>query len=106
MSNKAKPGSDQWLKEHHIRRDVWDNRPYVRYSPENLGPVREEYLGLTEGQRPFATMIANGGRNPFRKTHPETQDGGFLIMRHAPPGLEQFGKVYAEMRPDFAVATA
>ncbi|PWU23558.1 MAG: hypothetical protein C5B48_08425 [Candidatus Rokuibacteriota bacterium] len=100
------PGSRVWLDDHGISQEVWDARPYVRYGPGNLEPVRQEYAGLpTESQRRFATMIANGGRNPWRDAHPESRDGGFLIMRHPPPGLA-LPKVYAEMRPDNAIATA
>jgi hypothetical protein len=99
------PGSDAWLANHGILREVWAARPYVRYSPDDLEPVRAEYGDLVRGQRRFASMIANGGRNPYRDQHPETQAGGFLIMRHPPPGMD-LPKVYAEMRPDNPVATA
>jgi hypothetical protein len=108
------PGSEQWLNEHGILSEVWNARPYVRYSPDNLGPVYDEYAELEDDQRKFAVKVATGGAEPYRrdnlakypKGHPERVDaGGFLIMRHAPPGLERFGPVYAELRPDNAVAT-
>lgn len=103
---KACPGSDEFLAEHGISREVWEARPYVFYDPDSLAPVRAEYERLSDGQRRFAAMIANGGRNPRRTEHPECRLGGYLIMRHVPPGLESFDKVYAEIRPDVAVATS
>lgn len=128
---KSGPGSDVWLEEHGISAKVWETRPYVRYGPgsavklagedswvgstEGMQRVLDEYEGLDFKQQiKFALDIANGGKNPYRRDnlakypegHPRRVDaGGFLIMRHAPPGLEHYGKLYAEMRPDNAVAT-
>jgi hypothetical protein len=85
-----KPGSDKWLEDHGISREVWDARRYVRYGPDvegdPLDPVREEYKGLLRSHRTFASMVAKGGRNPYRKEHPEVTNGGFLIKRHNPVG--------------------
>jgi hypothetical protein len=114
------PGSTEWLDEHGILERVWNERPYVRYSPGNaaktaggswvasasgLQRVLDEYAGLEDEQIKFAVKVANGGENPYRDEHLETMDGGFLIMRKSPPGLEHHGKAYAELRPDNAVAT-
>jgi hypothetical protein len=108
------PGSEQWLNEHGILPEVWDAHPYVRYSPDNLQPVYDEYAELEDDQRKFAVKVATGGAEPYRrdnlekypKGHTKRVDaGGFLIVRHAPPGLERFGPVYAELRPDNAIAT-
>jgi hypothetical protein len=122
-------GASEWLKEHGILPDVWKER-YVRYSrgsavqnsegdwvgsTEGVQRILDEYAGLDFKQQVrFALNIANGGKDPYRQDnfskypgeHPQRVDaGGFLIMRHAPPRLEHYGKVYAEMRPDNSVAT-
>jgi hypothetical protein len=124
----APPGSNEWLKEHGISRELWDARPYVRYGPppydgysaptynptseENLEPVREEYKTLPRAQRDFAIDVARGGRDPYRSERREkegfTTEGGFLIKRHNPPGIDEaleHKDIYAEFRPDEPIAT-
>ena len=71
--------------EHFISEAVWDGRPYVRYEPDWREPVREEYGSS------YMTGLAG-------------QVGGYMMMRHPPPGLG-LGRVYAEIRPDEPVWT-
>jgi DNA-binding Lrp family transcriptional regulator len=73
--------------EHAISPEVWRTRPYIRWWTDNMGPIREAYLGL------------KGIRDTLKKAE---QQPGWIISRHAPPGLG-LDHVYPEIRPDHPV---
>lgn len=66
-------------------------RPYVRWELDDLAPVVEAFAGLSPGQRATITRWAK-------------QSPGWLIYRHAPPGVKA-GAIYPEIRPDQPVST-
>ena len=95
----------RWAELEIDRRERWEifaergisptvavSRPYVRWTRESRQSVRQAYKSLPlAGQR--AAMVRRAG-----------QCDGFVITRHAPPGLG-LDPVYAELRPDEAVET-
>ncbi|MGH8512347.1 MAG: hypothetical protein ACREV8_00040 [Gammaproteobacteria bacterium] len=82
--------SDFWA-EHAIDPDIAKARPYARWTPDNLEPVRKAYHGLDEDQRATIEFWAK-------------QEPGWIITRHAPPSMDR-DPIYAEMRPDHPVRT-
>lgn len=74
-------------QEHAIAREVWQGRPYVRWTMIDATPVQRAYAGLQPGQRAFLSRCA--GRSP-----------GWIITRHT---LPEYGPIYPEIRPDWAL---
>jgi hypothetical protein len=75
--------------ERGILPEVWEDRPYVRWTTEDIFPVLKGYAGLNQYQRAFMTRMAK-------------QSPGWSITRHPVPGAPP---IYPEIRPDNAVET-
>ena len=105
----SSPGDAEWWDRHGISETVRNERPYVRYTAEDLESVREEYSGLPQkGQRSFMTRYATDGLWWASKGEAERlkqkkwlrgKCDGWLIKRHPPPDLG-LDPIYAELRPD------
>ena len=87
--SSQRAGLANFFSEHAISAQVADARPYVRWTTDNIQPVKDAYKTLTKGQRAHMSRVAG-------------QADGWVITRHAPPGLD-LRRVYAEIRPDEAV---
>jgi hypothetical protein len=90
-SGRSPEGSEDWWRARGVDPAVAAARPYVRWTTDDIEPVREAYAGLSSGQRATTSRWAR-------------QSDGLVITRHAPPGLA-LGQVYAEIRPDNPVET-
>jgi len=93
----AKIDDPKFWEERGIEEAVKDKRPYVPWSTRKkngFNPVWTEYpeRDFTAGQRRFLKKIISQG-------------DGFLIMRHVAPEFADYGKIYAELRPDEAAIT-
>jgi hypothetical protein len=84
-------GERRFAAEHGITEEVFMGRPYVRWTRDDVQPVRDGYAGLNRYQRAFMVRLAR-------------QSDGRVITRHAPPDME-VAHVYPEVRPDNAVRT-
>ena len=82
---------EKFFLDRGVSPEVVAARPYIRYTVDDRSSVRVAYRGLSPGQRAYMTKLA--GRSD-----------GFVITRHAPPGLG-LAPVYPELRPDVPVAT-
>jgi hypothetical protein len=86
--------SPKWWAEHGVGDEVRAARPYVRWTTDDLKPVRAAYAGLSAGQLRTLTRWAR-------------QSDGLVIYRHSfervPVG--EFRYVYPEIRPDHAICT-
>jgi hypothetical protein len=86
--------STAWWAEHGVSEEVRAARPYVRWTKDDVEPVREAYSGLTAGQQRTLILWARQG-------------DGLVIYRHSfervPIGELRY--VYPEIRPDQAIRT-
>jgi hypothetical protein len=86
--------SPEWWAEHGVGDEVRAARPYVRWTTDDLEPVRAAYAGLSAGQ--LRTLIRWA-----------RQSDGLVIYRHSfekvPVG--EYRYVYPEIRPDQAIRT-
>lgn len=94
----AEPGPEvdspvRWA-EHGVTDEVRAARPYVRWTMDDLEPVREAYAGLSPGQRKTLLRWAR-------------QSDGLVIYRHSfeQVSVGELRYVYPEVRPDHAVQT-
>lgn len=90
---KPIPGTDAWLHAHGISKNVWNDRPYVRFeegdSFESLPEsVQALYENEPEAKRQLLNMMG--------------QTGGLIMVRKPVPGGEN---VVPQSRPDKPVVT-
>src|SRR5262245_16219940 len=89
-----KVNSEEWWAERGVAEKVRAARRYVRWTTDDLEPVRAAYAGLTSSQQKTLLRWAR-------------QSDGLVIYRHSfervPTG--EFRYVYPEIRPDEAVST-
>ena len=87
------PAIDPYVGDFFSKRgidpDIARERPYVRWTREDIAPVRKAYTRLNKNQRAYMSRLAR-------------QSGGWIITRHTVPGAP---KIYAEIRPDNRVET-
>jgi hypothetical protein len=81
VSDALKPGFRERLDreeffrfEHAISPEVWAGRPYIPYSVDDPGPVREAFRAFAPNQQTWA-------ENQAKKCD------GFIMIQHAVPGL-------------------
>jgi hypothetical protein len=85
--------SAEWWAEHGVADEVRAARPYVRWTTDDVEPVREAYAGLTPGQQTTLLRWA-------------AESDGLIIYRHSfEPPRDFLGRVYPEIRPDQPVVT-
>ena len=86
--------SAEWWAEHGVADEVRAARPYVRWTTDDLEPVREAYGGLTRGQQRTLVRWAR-------------QSDGLVIYRHSFERVlaGELRYVYPEIRPDEPVHT-
>jgi hypothetical protein len=94
----------QFRDEHAISRDIWEERPFERYFRDRTEAKRIKRLydgsGLRPGQLGDITKIVMNDR---KDAEGKPCEGGFVIHRRAPRGLE-LEPVYPQLRPDVPVA--
>ncbi len=95
--------AENFRRDHHIWPAVWLARHYIRWlavqhdgplHADDLGPVREAY------RDPISGKELRGLSSTLYKAR---QSDGWVISRHAPPGLSH---IYPEIRPDKKVKRA
>ena len=72
-----------------ISKEVWEARPYTRWTKDDVSPIAEAYAGLAGSQINFMKNLAG-------------QQDGWIINRHAVPHAPH---VWPEIRPDGLVRT-
>jgi hypothetical protein len=72
-----------------ISKEVWEARPYTRWTKDDVSPIAEAYAGLAGSQINFMKNLAG-------------QQDGWIINRHAVEGAPH---VWPEIRPDDKVRT-
>jgi hypothetical protein len=72
-----------------ISKEVWEARPYTRWTKDDVSPIAEAYAGLAGSQINFMKNLAG-------------QQDGWIINRHAAPHAPH---VWPEIRPDGLVRT-
>jgi hypothetical protein len=87
----AGEAESSFFEDHGITPEVAGARPYIRWTLENVQPVRDGYAGLNQYQRAFMTRLAK-------------QSHGRIISRRPPPGMG-LEHIYPEIRPDNPVRT-
>jgi hypothetical protein len=80
----AEDKAAEFRSDHHISIPVWLARPYIRWTKDDLTPIRDAYDGLI------------GIQDTLKKAR---QSDGWIINRHAPRGLG-LDRAYPEIRPD------
>ena len=84
------PADDVFTKR-GIDPKIASDRPYKRWTTDDVGPVLDAYEDIRPGQLRWMLGLAR-------------QSDGLVITRHPPPGLD-LGHVYAELCPANAVVT-
>lgn len=84
-------GDDEFFTKRGVDPGIVAARPYGYWTPDDLGPIREAYAGLSGGQRGFIIRMAK-------------QSPGWIIHRFPPPGLG-LDPIFPEIRPLKAVET-
>ena len=94
MRGKPAVNSGQWWADHGVAEAVRTARPYVRWTTDDLAPVRSAYTGLGRGQLDTVLRWAR-------------QSDGLVIYRHSFERVpaDDPRRVYPEIRPDQAVCT-
>ncbi len=84
--------SPSFFSDRGIPPEIWQTRPYVWWTPDNIEPAKELFVGLESAQRASVTKVLN-------------QSAGWVISRSAPPMPVSLPHIYPELRPLNAVKT-
>lgn len=106
---KPWPGSNEWLAAHGLTREVFDNRPFIRFEAGSTAEIEAAY-GTSEALAPYV-----GSKNERAaldmmlaiSTGKGSNEGvgGFIQNREAVDAEmeERFGKPIGQIRPDVEV---
>lgn len=103
-TNKPVPGTDAWLEAHGITREVFEQRPYVRFEADQTDPAIVEAYKDLELQKTASGKLVNKGLNFWQHPRIEESEGGYIMYKTEAPGAKE-GSIAAQVRPNVGIIT-
>jgi len=93
-TGKPVPGTDAWLENHGLSRQIFDSRPYVKFEATKTDPaLQEAFARGTPGAKQWDRLAGQEG-----------QEGGYIMYKHQIPD-SPYGAIEPQVRPNEGAIT-
>lgn len=93
-TGKPVPGTDAWLENHGLSRQIFDSRPYVKFEATKTDPaLHEAFARGTPGAKQWDRLAGQEG-----------QEGGYIMYKHPIPD-SPYGEIEPQVRPNEGAIT-
>lgn len=93
-TGKPVPGTDAWLENHGLSRELFDSRPYVKFEATKTDPaLHEAFARGTPGAKQWDRLAGQQG-----------QEGGYIMYKH-PIKDSPYGPIEPQVRPNEGAIT-
>lgn len=93
-TGKPVPGTDAWLENHGLSKEIFNSRPYVKFEATKTDPaLQEAFARGTPGAKQWDRLAGQEG-----------QEGGYIMYKHPIPD-SPYGAIEPQVRPNEGAIT-